>query len=175
MYEKELTIPSEVSLEIGGRKLKVSGPKGSLEKNLQIPKGMKIEKQGDKVKVSSALEERKNKAIVGTTLAHIRNAIEGVAKGYIYRLRTVYSHFPITVKVEGDKLLIQNFLGERIPRTAKIIPGVEVKVEGAEITVEGIDLEAVSQTAARIEQATRRTGYDKRVFQDGIWIVSKGE
>lgn len=173
MYEKEIVISSETTLEIAGQKLKVSGPKGSLEKNLKISKEIKIEKQDNKVKVSSVIEERKNKALVGTTIAHIRNAIEGVTKGFTYRLKAVYSHFPITVKVEGDKVLIQNFLGERVPRVAKIIPRVEVKVEGAEITVSGIDLEAVSQTAARIELATRRTGYDKKIFQDGIWITSK--
>ncbi len=175
MYEKEISIPPEVSLEIVGRKLKVSGPKGSMEKDLKTPKEVGLEKKENKVKVFAELDERENKAIVGTTIAHIRNAIEGVTKGFIYRLKVVYSHFPITVKVEGGKLLIQNFLGERVPRVAKIIPGTEVKVEGADITVSGLDLDSVSQTAARIEIATRRSGYDKKVFQDGIYITSKGE
>ena len=174
MYEKEISVPADVSFEVQGKKIMVSGPKGKIEKSLPIPKGVKIEKSDSKVKVSSELEEREFKSIVGTTIAHVRNSIEGVTKGFIYKLKVVYSHFPITVKVEGDKVLIQNFLGERIPRVAKIIPGVEVKVQGADITATGVDLDAVSQTAARIEIATRRSGYDKKVFQDGVYITEKG-
>ena len=174
MYEKEIAVPAEVSLEIAGKNLKVSGPKGVVEKSLQIPKGISVQKTDNKVKVSSESERREMKAIVGTTIAHIRNAMEGVTKSFTYKLRVVYSHFPITVKVEGDKVSIQNFLGERVPRVAKIIPGVNVEVSGADITVTGVDLDNVSQTAARIEIATRRSGYDKKVFQDGIYITEKG-
>lgn len=175
MYFQELILPAEANVEISDNNVKVSGPKGQLERKFQIPKEIKIEKIENKIKVSSEKERREIKALVGTTLAHIRNMVDGVTKGFIYRLRVVYSHFPITVKVEKDKILIQNFLGERTSRIAKIIGKTEVKIEGQDIIVSGINLEEVSQTAARIEQATRRTGYDKKVFQDGAYIVSKGE
>lgn len=108
-----------------------------------------------------------------TFKAHINNMIKGVTEGFKYRLKVVYSHFPMTVKVQGDEVVIENFLGEKNPRRAKILPGVTVKVKGSEIEVEGIDKEAVGQTAANIEQATRITKWDRRVFQDGIYIVEK--
>jgi len=127
------------------------------------------------VKVSSKRDNKTYRALVGATLAHIRNMMTGVTKGYTYKLRTVFSHFPITVKAEKDKVLIQNFLGERKPRVAKIVGRAEVKIEGQDITVTGIDIDEVSQTASNIELATRISGYDKRIFQDGCWIVSKGE
>ena len=173
MIAKEIQVPEGVKTEIIDSVLKVVGPKGTVERKLDIPKDIKVEIEGNKVKVSSEIERRKIKAIVGTVIAHVRNMIIGVTKGYKYKLKAVYSHFPISVKVDGDKLLIQNFLGERKPREAKILPNVKVEVKGTEITVSGIDVEAVGQTAANIEQATRITGKDRRVFQDGIYIVEK--
>jgi large subunit ribosomal protein L6 len=99
--------------------------------------------------------------------------IIGVTKGFEYRLKIVYSHFPVTVKIEGDKALIHNFLGERQPRIAKIVRGSKVEVKGDEIKVSGIDIEAVGQTAANFEQATRIIGKDRRIFMDGIYITQK--
>ena len=175
MFSKELIIPQDVQIEIAGNKVKVKGAKGELEKLFEIKNNVKLEKLDSKLKVSSESDRRKTKAIAGTITAHIRNMITGVTKGCVYKLRVVYSHFPVTVKVEGNKVLIQNFLGERTSRMAKIVGKVEVKVEGADVTVSGLDVDEVSRVAANIEQATRISGRDRRVFQDGCWIVSKGE
>ena len=175
MFVKEVKIPEEVKVEISGNKVKVVGPKGELEKSFIIPKDVKVEIVEGKVRVYTENERRKIKAIVGTIAAHIRNMIEGVTKGYVYKLKIIYSHFPISVKVEGDRVIIQNFLGERKPREAKIIGNTKVEIKGQEIIVSGIDIEAVGQTAGNIEQATRIVGKDRRVFQDGIFIISKGE
>jgi len=175
MYSKELIIPQDVTVEISGNKVKVKGNKGEIEKTFVLEKNMKLEKVDDKAKVSSESDRRNVKAITGTTIAHIRNMFEGVTKGFAYKLKVVYSHFPVTVKVDGKKVLIQNFLGERMPRVAKIAGKAEVKVDGADITVTGIDVDDVSRTSANIEQSTRISGRDRRVFQDGCWIISKGE
>jgi large subunit ribosomal protein L6 len=100
--------------------------------------------------------------------------IKGVVEGFECKLKIVYAHFPIQVKVEGDKVLIINFLGEKKPRKAQIVgKETKVKVTSDEIIITGIDKEAVGQTAANIEQATRIKGYDPRVFQDGIYITVK--
>jgi len=173
MYSQEVLIPEKVTVEVDGRMVKVKGEKGSLQRTFVMPHGMKIEKTEGKVTVSSDSERRKTKAVVGTITAHIRNMMDGVAKGYTYRLRVCYSHFPITVKVEKDKVLIQNFLGGRTPKVAQILGETQVKVEGSDVVVNGIDVEKVSQTAANIEQACRIVGFDKRRFQDGIFLVSR--
>lgn len=172
MYSQELIVPEEINIEITGSKVRVSGPKGQLEKQFPI-REIKIEKSENKIKVSTESERRESKALVGTTIAHIRNMIHGITKGFVYRLRLVYSHFPITVKVEKDKIVIQNFLGERKPRVAKIVGNTQVKVEGSDVVVSGINLDEVSQTAGDIELSTRITGYDKKIFQDGIYLVSR--
>ena len=101
--------------------------------------------------------------------------ITGVTKGYHYKLKIVFSHFPITVKVQENQYLIENFTGERRARRIKIIGDVKVKVETDDIIIEGINLEDVSQTAANIEQSTRVRRKDPRVFLDGIYVFERNE
>jgi large subunit ribosomal protein L6 len=178
MYFEEIDIPEGISAEVLRNLVKVKGPKGELSRNFELKtvKGsVKIEKIENKIRISSESENRKVKALIGTLIAHIRNMFIGVEKGFTYKLRGVYSHFPFNIKVEEDKVLIQNFLGERTPRIAKRVEGVEIKVNGLEITLTGIDKEKVGLMASRLEQATRVTGRDRRTFQDGIYLISASE
>ncbi len=175
MYSMEFEIPNGVNVEISGSLLKVKGPKGEVDKKLELTKDLKLEKLDNKIKISTENDRRVVKSLIGTNIANIKNAVKGATDGFVYKLKVVYSHFPVTVKVEGRKVLISNFLGERVPRIASIVGKAEVKIEGADITVSGNNLDEVSQTAGNIELTTRITGYDKKVFQDGCYIVSKGE
>jgi len=123
------------------------------------------------------LPRRKEKALAGTWAAHLRNMNKGLSEGFEYRLKAVYSHFPMTLKVEGSVLTINNLFGERVPRRADLpwTPAeVTVKVENkTEVVVSGVDKEKVGQTSANIERACRIRGRDRRVFQDGVYIVDK--
>ena len=116
---------------------------------------------------------KKDKAMVGTIKSHVSNMIYGVKHGFTYKMKIVYAHFPMTVKVKGNIVSIDNFLGERSPRTAKIIGDVKVSVKGDDVTITGINKEHVGQTMANIEQATKIKGRDPRIFQDGIYLVDK--
>jgi large subunit ribosomal protein L6 len=109
----------------------------------------------------------------GTLEAHVKNMVRGVVEGYEYRMKVVYSHFPIQLKQQGERLEINNFLGEKQPRMANIIEGVTIKIGSDEVTLTGIDKEKVGNTAANIEHATRITKRDPRVFQDGIYITER--
>jgi large subunit ribosomal protein L6 len=169
---EEVEIPDGVEVTVEGNTVKVKGPKGELERELKYP-GVQIFTEDGKVVIYKEFPRKKDVAIVRTFKAHINNMIKGVTEGFKYKLKVVYSHFPMTVKVQGDEVIIENFLGEKNPRRAKILPGVTVKVKGSEIEVESIDKEKAGQTAANIEQATRITKWDRRVFQDGIYIVEK--
>ena len=100
--------------------------------------------------------------------------IKGVTEGYECKMKTVFSHFPIKTSVEGNQLIIQNFLGERFSRKADILENVKIDIKGENLTVTGIDKEKVGQTAANIERATKVKNRDIRVFQDGIYIVKRG-
>ena len=123
------------------------------------------------------LPRRKEQALAGTWAAHLRNMNKGLSEGIEYRLKAVYSHFPMTLKVEGSILTINNLFGERIPRKAELpwTPAeVTVKVENkTDVIVTGVDIEKVGQTSANIERACRIRGRDRRVFQDGVYIVEK--
>jgi large subunit ribosomal protein L6 len=77
------------------------------------------------------------------------------------------------VTVEGDEVVIENFLGERAPRRTEINGDTDVEVDEERIVLRGPDIEAVGQTAADIEQLTRVQDKDLRVFQDGVYITNK--
>ena len=174
IVKDEVEVPENVDVTIDGYKVVVKGPKGSTERDFSFARGIKIYKKDNKVVVESYFANRKKKAVTYAIAAHIRNMIDGVTKGFRYKLKIVYSHFPVSVKVEGDKVIIENFLGERSPRVAKIVGDVKVKVTREDVIVEGVNIEEVGQTAANIERATKITGFDRRVFVDGIYIYEKG-
>ena len=112
---------------------------------------------------------------MGTVHSHIQNLITGVQKGFSYKLKIVFSHFPISAKVQGKTVVIENFTGERRARRIKIRGDTTVKVESEDIVVQGLNLEDVSQTAANIEQATKVKNKDPRVFLDGIYVYERNE
>jgi large subunit ribosomal protein L6 len=166
-------IPDGVEVEISGMKVKVKGPKGELERDFSHARGVIIRKEEGKVIVETFFANARKRALVGTIAAHIRNMITGVTKGFRYKLKIIYSHFPMNIQVKGDKVVISNFLGEKAPRIARIMPGVTVKVQGQDVIVEGIDIEKVAQTAANLELATKVKDKDRRKFVDGIYIYAR--
>ena len=172
--EERVKIPDGVTVAIEGDEVRVSAGTATLSRRLRHPR-VALSVAGGEVRVRCELPKRKEKAIVGTYAAHIHNMIQGVTRGWRYRMKIVYSHFPMKASVKGTEFVIENFLGERHPRKAPILAGANVAVEGDQVVIRGADLEAVSQTAANIEQSTKIKGFDPRVFQDGIYIVAKGE
>jgi large subunit ribosomal protein L6 len=172
--KEEIKIPDGVQITIDGKTIQVKGQKGALAKVLSHPK-IQVSVSGNVVQIICAQSpRRREKALIGTFKAHIRNMIKGVSQGYECKMKTVFSHFPIKTSVEGNQLLIQNFLGERFARRAEILENVKVDIKGESITLTSIDKEKVGQTAANIERATKVKNRDIRVFQDGIYIVKRG-
>lgn len=172
--KKTIMIPDDVDVSIDERLVTISGPKGEMTRELWYPR-LTIQHVEDNlyVDVDTAEVRKKQKAMIGTFASHLRNMVDGVSRGYRYRMKMVYSHFPIQIRVQGDKFIIGNFLGEKKDRMAKILDGVDVAIKGDGVIVTGINKESVGQTVANIEQATRIKRRDPRVFQDGIYVVSK--
>lgn len=168
----EVQLPDNVNVEVAGSVVKVSGERGEVSKEFKSPK-ISISKKDGVIYVSSKSKKKRDMACVGTIRAHIQNMVKGVTNGVSYDMKIVYSHFPMNLKVDAGKVVIDNFLGEKTPRFARVLGGVEVKVNGQDVNVSGIDLENVSQTAANIEQATKIKNLDPRVFQDGVYITVK--
>jgi len=171
---KTIQVPENVDVSLDGKKINVKGTKGSLTRDFSFAT-IEIEGEGKNIRIWAKWPRKKEAALVGTICSHINNMITGVTKGYQYKLKIVFSHFPITVKVQGKFVLIENFTGERRARRIKILGDTKVKVEAEDIVVEGLNLEEVSQTAANIEQATRVRGKDPRVFLDGLYVYERNE
>ena len=169
---QKIVIPEGINLEITNHIIKVKGPKGENEKRLFYP-GLEIIKEGNTINFKSSIRGKKGKRIINTYKAHIKNLIKGASEGFIYKLKICSGHFPMSVNVEGKSVVIKNFFGEKIPRKSKIIDGVNVKINGDIITVESADKEKAGQVSANLEKATKRPGYDRRVFGDGIFIIDK--
>jgi large subunit ribosomal protein L6 len=169
---RAVEIPEGVAVTLDGSTVTVKGPKGEVTRQLCYPM-IDITKEDSQLIVNSRLDRKQHRAMVGTLAAHINNMIAGVSRGFEYKMKVVYSHFPIQLKQASNELIINNFLGERKSRSAKILPGAKVEIGKDEVTITGIDKEQVGQTMANIEQATRVHGFDIRIFQDGIYLVDK--
>ena len=170
--ETEVRILEGIDVEVERSLVVVTGPKGTLKRNLWYP-GIAISYDDENIQIRTEIDKKAQDSVVQTFASHIANMMTGVKSGFEYKLKVVYSHFPIQVKIEGKKVSIGNFLGERKPRVARILGESQVKLHGDEMIVTGINKEDVGQTAANIEQATRIKGRDPRVFQDGIYITEK--
>ncbi len=170
--EKRLEVPEGVDASFEKSGVVIKGPKGEVKKTLEYP-GISMRKDNNEVVIDADNPKRRQWAIMGTYEAHIKNMIKGVTDGFEYKMKVVYSHFPMTVKIEQKGIKVENYLGEKIPRKTKIVGSCEVQVKGTEITITGNNVEEVGQTAANIEQLTKVKNRDCRVFQDGIYLTEK--
>ncbi len=170
--ENEIQIPDDVKLSISPDAVTSKGKAGEISRKVNFGR-VDASISGKTLKLGIEMPSKLELANLNTITSEIRSMIEGVSKGFEYRLRIVYAHFPIKVQVKGPEVMIENFLGERHPRRAAIVGGAKVSISGDQVTVSSPYIEHAGQTAANIERATRIKNYDKRVFQDGIYIVSK--
>ena len=168
----ELEIPEGVTVTYKKPMVTVTGPLGKTWKSFKkIP--VDIEVKDGKILFKAQGTRDKSRAIMNTARSIIRNLCEGVVEGYTIKMKIVFSHFPITVKVEGKQVLIENFQGERAPRKTNIWGETKVVPKGDDVIITGHVLTDVSQTAAEIENNSRVKNKDHRVFLDGIYKFEK--
>src|SRR6056297_2066859 len=172
MPRVELETPEDVSVSQDHLDLTVDGPNGTVTRRLWYP-DIDVSVDGDTVVISSEEDDAKTMSTMGTFESHIENMFHGVTEGWEYHMEVFYSHFPMQVNVQGDDVVIENFLGEKSPRRTEIRGDTEIEIDGEELTLRGSDKEAVGQTAADIEQLTRVKDKDTRIFQDGVYITQK--
>ncbi|MAG11117.1 50S ribosomal protein L6 [Candidatus Pacearchaeota archaeon] len=170
--EQKIEIPEGVEVQMDGSFVSAKGSEGEFKRKFNFA-NLKVEKKDREIIVSHQKATKKEKKIMNTLATHLKNMIKGVKEKFEYRLKVCFSHFPITVEARDSEVIIKNFLGEKIPRKAKMPEGVEVEVKGQEITVSSVDKELAGQAAANFEKATKVKGKDRRVFQDGIFITHK--
>jgi large subunit ribosomal protein L6 len=171
LYQK-IEIPADVKAEISGPILKISGPEGENEKKFNI-NNLEFKKEDNKIIIGNKKATKKEKKLMNTIASHIKNMIKGVQEKFEYKLKICFSHFPISVEIKNNEALIKNFLGEKIPRKIKIPGGIEIEVDKDIIKIKSSNKELAGQVAANFETVTRIRKRDKRVFQDGIFIINK--
>ncbi len=171
---KWVKIPEGVEVSVDRRAVTVKGEKGTLMRDFSHAP-VSIQMDEDRVKIQTSWPRKREAALVGTVKSHIQNMITGVTRGFTYKLKIVFSHFPISVKVREKTVAIENFTGERSPRITRIMGNTKVTVKSEDVIVQGIDIEDVSQTAANIQRATKVKNKDPRVFLDGIYVYEQHE
>ena len=163
-----------VTLALHGSTLTAKGPLGSTSRPFPADAlGLKVQGENAELVLKIPPNRRKAQALLHTWESHVKNLDAGVTKGFEARMKAVAAHFPMKVAVKDSSLVIENFLGEKHPRTAPLVPGVDAVVDGDFVVLTGIDIEQVGQSAANIERATHIRDYDPRVFQDGIYIIER--
>ena len=140
-------LPAGVTAKYSEGQIMVVGPLGKVSQDFsKIPVDLEI--KGNEVRILTHGTRRKNRSILNTAKSLVHNAVEGVTKGYEYKLKVIYAHFPVTVKVQGKRILVENFYGERSPRVAEIIGDTKAEVQGEDVILQGVSIQDVGQTAA---------------------------
>jgi large subunit ribosomal protein L6 len=171
IYQK-IKIPEEVEVNINGNFIQIKGKEGENSRFFNL-NGVELKKEGDAILVGYKKATKREKKTINTTTAHIKNMLKGVQEKFEYNLKICFSHFPTTVEVKGNEAIIKNFLGEKTPRKINLPEGIDVKVDKQNIKITSIDKEKVGQAAANFERITKVRGRDRRVFQDGIYLINK--
>lgn len=171
-FMNELEVPEGIEVAIDGKIFKFKGPNGEITREFKL-KGIKIEKKDNKIILSMKNASKNDKRAINTTKAHLKNMIHGAKEGFEYKLKICFSHFPMTVEIKDNKAIIKNFLGERVPRIVDLPKDADIKVDKEYIIVKSIDKESAGNAAAKFELSTKVGKRDRRIFQDGIFIISK--
>ncbi|KAJ7015179.1 hypothetical protein NC653_004478 [Populus alba x Populus x berolinensis] len=183
LSSETMDIPDGVKIKISARIIEVEGPRGKLSRNfkhLNLDFQLIKDEEGKrKLKIDAWFATRKTSAAIRTALSHVENLITGVTKGYRYKMRFVYAHFPINASITNSNTAIEirNFLGEKKVRKVDMLEGVSIlrseKVKD-ELVLDGNDIELVSRSAALINQKCHVKNKDIRKFLDGIYVSEKG-
>jgi large subunit ribosomal protein L6 len=169
---QKIKIPEGIEVEVDGSILKVKGPEGENSREFKTDK-LIFEKKDDEIIIGHKKATKNEKKMINTITSHVQNMIDGVQKKFEYKLKICYNHFPFTVEIKGKEAIIKNFLGEKIPRKLKIPGDVDVNIDKDIIKVRSSNKELAGQAAANFETATRIRLRDRRVFQDGLFMIDK--
>ncbi|EOA21445.1 hypothetical protein CARUB_v10001828mg [Capsella rubella] len=185
LSSETMDIPDSVTIKVHAKVIEVEGPRGKLVRdfkhlNLDFQLIKDPETGKKKLKIDSWFGSRKTSASIRTALSHVDNLISGVTRGFRYKMRFVYAHFPINASIgaDGKSIEIRNFLGEKKVRKVDMLDGVSIvrseKVKD-EIVLDGNDIELVSRSCALINQKCHVKKKDIRKFLDGIYVSEKSK
>ena len=177
--EEIVEIPEGVSCELKERSIVCTKGSTTLSRIINNPE-IEVHLTNRTLIFRCTKSNRTHRCSISSLKAHLKNIFAGLQQHFTYVLEACNVHFPMTAKLENNRLIISNFLGERTFRIAEILPGVSVEVKEQKspanpfkLMVRSHNREAAGQTAANIEKATHVKKRDRRVFQDGIFIIDR--
>jgi len=171
-FKEILEIPEGINVTMKKHMIQFQGPLGKTFKSFRkIP--VNIEINDGKLTLKAQGTRKRDYSILHTARSLIRNIFEGLIEGYTIKMKVVYAHFPITVKVKEKTILIENFQGERAPRMTTIVGNTKIVPKGEDVILTGEVWTDITQTAANIELKTKVKNKDHRVFLDGIYVYEK--
>jgi large subunit ribosomal protein L6 len=164
-------IPEKVKVAVAGNTLKVEGPKGKM--TLAFNPMMKIEVGAGEVKVSRPDESRMARGLHGLTRTLVRNAVDGVSKGYEQVLEI--SGVGFKAEVKGKE--IHFALGFSHPVIFKLPEGITAEVDAKQtrLTVRGVDKQVLGLIAAKIRGLREPEPYKGKGIKYAEEIVRRKE
>jgi large subunit ribosomal protein L9e len=179
--QREISIPEGVEVQLKARKITVKGPRGTLSRDFtHLPRiDLHHDKEANTIVATMFFSSKKRLACLRTVCSHTLNLFDGVCKGFRYKMRAVYAHFPVNVNLgtKGEKIEIRNFLGEKRTRVCNMLDGVKISRDDNVkdcLVLEGNDIDNVSKSAALIHMSCLVKKKDIRKFLDGFYVSEKG-
>ena len=165
---KLIPVPSAVTVQVSGRTVSVSGPKGKSSWEYPVNARVAYDDRGRSISVNRADDSKQSRANHGLTRALIANMVHGVSEGFSRRLQIYGTGY--NCKLEGKTLHLNvGYSGRSEGRASQfqipVPPGVEVVVETpaargdnepAQLLIRGCDKQQVGQFAAEV-RAIRKT------------------
>jgi large subunit ribosomal protein L9e len=183
LTESNVAIPSGVEVVVRNRMITASGPRGKVTKsfpNCSVLMRNHEVKGVKSLNIAIWFKNRKNRALTKTMASLVENMIVGVTKGYRYVMKYGHKRHPMkpASAKDGKSIQVANYLGSQYTRVIKAPAGVTVECDpenqAKEIFVTGIDNEMVGTTCAMIHQSCRPRNLDRRKFEDGLYIQTRG-
>ncbi|KAI5171186.1 large subunit ribosomal protein L9e [Nematocida sp. LUAm3] len=176
LTEEQVEIPEDCTVTQKDKVITVTGKRGTESLDIShMLLSVDIEEKQLFVRLWNV--RRKHTKIVKTCASLINNLIVGCTKGFSYKMKAIYKHFPITVLIEneGKTVVIKNFLGSKCDRIINMQGSAVARLsqEKDYFHIEGPNIQTVSQSAANIAQQCIPKKKDLRIFLDGTFVVSR--
>ncbi|MCX6112166.1 MAG: 50S ribosomal protein L6 [Proteobacteria bacterium] len=168
-----IAIPKGVKVELNGKVVKISGPKGNLQHSL--PEEITLKQENDFVILARANDERNSRALHGLTRALLNNMIHGVSAGFTKELEIIGIGYRAQMR---GKDVLNIYLGHSHPIDYFMPKGIIATVEAGKgnpkIKLEGCDKQLLGEVAAQIRRLREPEPYKgKGVRYVGEYVKKK--
>ena len=163
-----ILVPDNVTVNVDGNIVKVTGPKGEL--STEINKHITVHINGNELTVTR--ENDNYKKFHGTANANIQNMIIGVTEGYTKQLEILGVGYRFAMK--GKDLVVT--AGYSHPVNVEVPVELTIEVpSNTELTIKGIDKCKVSEFAANIRKIRKPEPYKGKGIRYKDEIVRRKE